>query len=702
MDGGIDQLVNTYKGNPQPLAQKVQKAQQGQPPGEVPPDLEEAIALQKIAALRNSAQGQQAMQAGGAQQSVVDKLKQMLGGMQQQAQMQAQPVMAASGGSIDQLMSNLGQNYAGGGIIAFQSAGSVKDPNAKDEEDKKPLRQVTLQELAEEYNRKRWAQQAEDEANPDPNKQLKDEIGAAVASGAALAPAISSAQMAKDMISRGLTQPIWKAGTSAPSVIGQTAAGASVPLATVAGGTAASYKAMKDLQAMSPEQRRALAANPMLSAMSGDAGLAAAIQEAASDEPRKNKSSYLEQVGNALATIPKMAGSAGLEALKHIVSAPGYGFQSDFSSPSPAKEKIDYLKPSAAALAQGVAPMPGPGGTKMGGRRSMDEILAAQAATNAAKPAGTGAPGAAGAAKSTEPAEPTDPLEIALRKSITEAMGKDPDEVRRKAIEANKQAMGLDALLKPAQDRLAKREAMIEQIKADRQPLWITALQNAGNKPGNIAQVLNQMATGVSSAKQGFNTQDLKFLDELNDLYAGIDKAKIEGRYKDVAAGEAAIKDLIADKRQAEQSGTSLLNTKENVRGRMQSAKDAAAARAQSAAQHNAQMALALEEKKRQFEENQLRLIREKDVTRANMIENAIAKRAGMIDMQLQNPKLKPEEEAALQTRRNAIVKQVMAEYPSVKPEKPSESQFLAAARAANPGVSEAELKAYYKQNYGK
>ena len=120
MNGGINQLVDTYKGNPQPLETKVQKAQQSQPPGKIPPDLEEAMALQKIADLRNSAQGQQAMQAGGAQQSIVDKLRQMLAGNQAQAQMAGgPPVMAARGGSIDQLMSNLGHNYAGGGIIAF-------------------------------------------------------------------------------------------------------------------------------------------------------------------------------------------------------------------------------------------------------------------------------------------------------------------------------------------------------------------------------------------------------------------------------------------------------------------------------------------------------------------------------------------------------------------------------------------------------
>jgi hypothetical protein len=150
---GIEQLVDAFKGNPQPLQAKVQQAQQGQPPGAIPPDLEEAIALQKITEMRNSAQNQQAMQAGGAQPSVVEKLRQMLSAEQRQQgqppQMpqgmpqgpqgpqgqppmqgqppapQGQPVMAAGGGSIAQLMSNLGRHYAGGGIVAFDSGGNV-------------------------------------------------------------------------------------------------------------------------------------------------------------------------------------------------------------------------------------------------------------------------------------------------------------------------------------------------------------------------------------------------------------------------------------------------------------------------------------------------------------------------------------------------------------------------------------------------
>ena len=153
---GIEQLVDMYKGNPGPLDEKVKKAQQGKAPGEIPEDLEEAIALQKIANLQTGAKNQQAIQAGGAQPSIVEKLRQMLAANQrQQAQppqmpqgapqgmpqgqpqmaqgqppqgqppMQGQPVMAARGGSIAQLMSNLGRHYAGGGIVAFVEGGDT-------------------------------------------------------------------------------------------------------------------------------------------------------------------------------------------------------------------------------------------------------------------------------------------------------------------------------------------------------------------------------------------------------------------------------------------------------------------------------------------------------------------------------------------------------------------------------------------------
>jgi hypothetical protein len=441
MYGGIDQLINTYKGNPQPLAQKVQQAQQqmpqGQPPGAIPPDLEEAIALQRISELRQGAQAQQAMQAGGAQPSVVEKLRQMLGNMQQQGQPQmgqmpqqppqGQPVMAAHGGSIDQLVSNLGRHYAGGGIIAFKTGGKGEDPDAADSEySDEPLGMGSLPQ------------------RPNPL--------------AALAKLVSQA------VSRERKPSMMLEPSEAPDIT--------------------------PTEVVKPEQAPAPAPAP------------------------------------ALAPTDKLP-------------------------PAPPR-------PSAAAVNPGIGGGP-------------------------AKPA----------------VEAMSPLEKVIQDSIMKTMGQDPDEVRRKAIEANTKAMGLDALLKPAQDRVTAREAMIKQIQEDRTPDWVKGLQAAGGHPvrGGLGMLLNKVGTGATEAREAYSAENLRFLDELNKLNSEIDKAKIEGRYKDVAAGEAGVRDLINSQRQAEQSGTSLLNTAAVNKTREQVARDAAAARAQSAAQHNAQIALGREEK---------------------------------------------------------------------------------------------------------
>lgn len=134
---GINKLADMFMGNPQPLAQKVQQAQQQAKPGQIPPDLKEALALQQIQEMRQSVDNQQAMQQGGPQPTVVEQIKQML--KQQAAQQVAQqsalqgmpqslpqgvpPVQAAHGGHIAQLMSNLGRNYGSGGIVAFAGGG---------------------------------------------------------------------------------------------------------------------------------------------------------------------------------------------------------------------------------------------------------------------------------------------------------------------------------------------------------------------------------------------------------------------------------------------------------------------------------------------------------------------------------------------------------------------------------------------------
>lgn len=114
---------------------------------------------------------------------------------------------------------------------------------------------------------------------------------------------LSALQSARDVLTAG-----FKPGTTAGQASRVLGTAAAVPQAVMVGGAAATKKAMNDLQYMSEDQRRALAANPMLSAMSGDAGLAGAIMDAAANNPEgPSKMPYSEQmtnVGKALLQHP--------------------------------------------------------------------------------------------------------------------------------------------------------------------------------------------------------------------------------------------------------------------------------------------------------------------------------------------------------------------------------------------------------------
>jgi hypothetical protein len=420
MNGGIDQLVDTYKGNPQPLAQKVQKAQQGQPPGEIPRDLEEAIALQKIAELRNSAQGQQAMQAGGAQQSVVNKLKQMLGGMQQQAQMQGQPVMAASGGSIDQLMSNLGHYYAGGGIVAFDGTkgSEVEDKKAKQrEEDRRAL----LEPLA----------------------AVVDIAQLPIAAGYNLAADTGSGlESFLNRIGSALTGK--EVNTQSNDQVGNKFRFSPTPFADMLNKPTEREKATVEAPTMyssrpgTKYEKPGNIASPTVNNMYTD----------------KDGKTFVRPAGMSDESWKKLVATARTEQIPTSQGAgdrivPRYPIST--SSAVPAANTPTAPKPPRPPAANVNAP------------------------AAPAKPA----------------TEPANPLEAALQKSIMEALAKDPEAIRKKAMEQNKEFMGLDALLKPAQDRAASREARIKEIQASRQPLWIDALMSAG-KPtkGGIAGVL--------------------------------------------------------------------------------------------------------------------------------------------------------------------------------------------------------------------
>lgn len=110
---------------------------------------------------------------------------------------------------------------------------------------------------------------------------------------------INALQSAKDVLNAG-----FKPGTTAGQATRVLGTAAAVPQAVMAGGVGATKKAMSDLQYMSEDQRRALSANPMLSAMSGDAGFASAIMDAAANNPEgPSKMPYSEQMKNVGKTL---------------------------------------------------------------------------------------------------------------------------------------------------------------------------------------------------------------------------------------------------------------------------------------------------------------------------------------------------------------------------------------------------------------
>ena len=161
----VNDLASVFRGNPGALQTRVNQDMQGQPPGTLPKDLRDLLALQIVtneqdAVKRNAAMQQlQQMQPQAPQgepptvaQSLQEQAKQkiqaqMVQQMRQQQGLQGlmqqlppgavpentpQPQDQPEPQGIDVLPSNVGENYAGGGIIAFSGKDDDQEvPEAK-------------------------------------------------------------------------------------------------------------------------------------------------------------------------------------------------------------------------------------------------------------------------------------------------------------------------------------------------------------------------------------------------------------------------------------------------------------------------------------------------------------------------------------------------------------------------------------------
>lgn len=221
-----NKIADLYAGKAPQLMDRIAKEPKG--PTGLPLDLSKLMALnidltETDAAKRQAALAslQQMQQQGGGQpptvaqtiqQQAAERAKMLA--VQQQRQQQGLQALAQNQGlmgavppqtpqpdrqpsGLDELQANLGENYAGGGIVAFsgEEGSDVQDEEKLSKEDaeaalkrmlertgqmppaepkaapaREPYRgpqQVTQRELAEAYNRKRFAQQEEDAKKPE-------------------------------------------------------------------------------------------------------------------------------------------------------------------------------------------------------------------------------------------------------------------------------------------------------------------------------------------------------------------------------------------------------------------------------------------------------------------------------------------------------------------------------------------------------
>ena len=312
--GGVDDRVSAYQGNTKPLEQRYAMSQ----------DLLDLLALQKIKSQKDAAarqmqlqMAQQGAESGQANMTVAQQREQEVNDMtknelaqqrgdtaQQQTQQQQDKIkqmMGGIAGAPGAAMAAQPKAMAAGGIVGYAGPqGSVVGEALR----------LTAEQIKKLYE-------------VDPKLAAQARRGALTRAGLfAAAPAIAA------------------------EIIG-------------GGGLIASNEAADTMRRMSPEQRAGFYQNPMVGAMSGDAGLAGAIMNAGDGEIEPSTMSYGEQmkrVGKSLFV------DAPTAVAKTLVSAPGYGLNRD-----PTKEKIpapaavppaDKLPPANVVAAAQAAPKP--------------------------------------------------------------------------------------------------------------------------------------------------------------------------------------------------------------------------------------------------------------------------------------------------------------------------------------------------------
>ena len=144
----VNQIASAYKGNPAPLAQKVDQDKKQN--GGIPNDLRQLMALNDIVQGKKSAGIDQALKTPANIPTVAQNTQQlaqqalqsrMLQQVREQQRLQQKPPTLPLGTpqpkeqpqGIDSLASNVGESYVHGGVVAFQEGGTPPDTRSAED-----------------------------------------------------------------------------------------------------------------------------------------------------------------------------------------------------------------------------------------------------------------------------------------------------------------------------------------------------------------------------------------------------------------------------------------------------------------------------------------------------------------------------------------------------------------------------------------
>lgn len=236
------------------------------------------------------------------------------------------------------------------------------------------------------------------------------------------------------------------------------------------------------------------------------------------------------------------------------------------------------------------APAPAPAATPAASQPTPQQIerIAAQEAAPVRAPAPAPRPAApAGLAQLASQAAPaTDTSDHNyLMQHVKRTLEQNPEALGEAAAARNRKMLGIDELLAEKNQRITEREAMQKAQQAGRLPSWVTqaAAFAAANPRAGLGAQLGASGLAAQKQREAYEEQDLAFNAEINKLKDAVLQAKIEGRYKDVAAYEAELNRIRQEKTSALSSGTSLENAAEARKSREATVRENAARAAREA-----------------------------------------------------------------------------------------------------------------------